>query len=60
MAAKRYIVRLFGLGGELAMTTSENPWHPNTWFTERGDLVQVYDSLEDDFLPDYYIQRDGE
>jgi hypothetical protein len=60
MTTKRYTVTLFGLGGALATVDSEHPWHPTSWSTKRGDLVQVYDRLENDFFPDYYIQKDGE
>jgi hypothetical protein len=60
MKAKRYIVTLFGKGGPLNTVDSDNAWHPASWMTYRGDMVKVFDRLIGEYLPDYYIQKDGE
>jgi hypothetical protein len=59
-SSKRYEVRLIGKGGELATIESDNAWHPASWMTYRGDMVKVFDRVVGEYLPDYYIQRDGE
>ena len=54
--SKRYIVRLFNsYGCDLAQEYSAQPYHPSYWSIESGDMIQVYDRINDEFLPDYYI-----
>jgi hypothetical protein len=60
MQTKRYEVQLFGLGGLLNTEDSNHPWHPAKWMTYRGDMIKVFDRESGEYLPDYYIQKDGE
>ena len=60
MEKQRYEIKLIGRGGELNSTFSNNPWHPAKWMTYKGDIVKVFDHLSDEWLPDYYINNDGE
>lgn len=54
--SQRYIVRLFNsYGCDLAQIYSEQPYHPVDWSIESGDMIQVYDRINDEFLLDYYI-----
>lgn len=54
--SERYIVRLFNsYGCDLAERYSEQPYHPVDWYIESGDIVKVYDRINKEFLPDYYI-----
>ena len=60
MKTKRYLVSLISYGGVLNTEDSNHPWHPAKWMTYRGDMVKVFDRLCGEYLPDYYIQKDGE